>query len=170
MFDSYYPHRFVTKRYPQGEPYDELYVFTFRDHKGQRYIFEAEKYQFNFYAVKFYLKNHALSDHRYSLLTGLFKAGRVIRTCVNIMLDILQRNQQASFGFIGAQNLDESDEGNTKRFRVYRQVMERFFSPTKFLHICNVEQSFYIMVSKHNPESKLEEKIVNYISRHYNLF
>ena len=48
-----------------------------------------EVYEHNFYAIKFHLKSHKDSPHKYSLMTGLNEARPVICTCIAIMHEIL---------------------------------------------------------------------------------
>jgi len=82
------------------------------------------------------------------MLTNLKQATRVIRTCIEIMLYFIdKKNPWASFIFIGAQLQEESTK-NTKRFRVYKMIMENFFSPTEFDHYLHEENSIYIILNK----------------------
>ena len=169
MFDTFYPHKFIMNKTVKGEHYDCVRLFTFRDSMSNRYVFEAEEYPFDFYAVKFYLKANALSDKRYNIMTNLHNAPRVIRTCLNIMLDIHRENSNASFGFIGARNTAEKSTANTKRFRVYRLIMGSLFSPHTFSHILNEEKSFYLLVNRTNPTENLAANISSFIEEHYRL-
>lgn len=130
MFDSYYSFRKIDCEYPKGEPYNTVHRFTFRGFNRQRYIVLVEEYPFDVFALKFYLHAHRLSSKKYQLLTGFHDVSRIIRTCIEIFLHFYQTNNEASFGFIGSNLVDESLR-ETKRYRVYSQVMKNFFSPLK---------------------------------------
>ena len=80
-------------------------------------------------------------------MTGYGEARPVINTCIQIMVDIAQGDSQASFGFVGANMIDEPVE-NTKRFRVYRRFMATFFSDIQFEHLYYVEKSAYVMLRR----------------------
>jgi hypothetical protein len=160
MFDLFYPHKCVGKQgKSKSEYWQELTIYTFNCKLNFQYIVNVEKYDCNVYIVKFYLKNHRHSKDKYRLLTGNRDAPRIIRTCINIMIDIYKINPYASFGFIGANSLNEA-EANSKRFRVYRRAMENLFTPLKFSHHVYIEQSAYIMLNRNNKgEPELLEKI-----------
>lgn len=114
------------------------------------------------YAIKFYLKSHKDSKKRYNLLVNDGDAFRVLSTCLNIIIDILEKQPFASFGFIGAPTSEEQAkqiEVNNKRFRVYRQIAQNRFSTKHFEHAMNSEKSTYIILNKQNKESKLLTKI-----------
>lgn len=81
---------------------------------------------------------------------------------------IAEKNPWASFGFIGEQLQTEDSSKNTKRFRVYKCVMENFFSPLNFTHYIKEESSMYLILNnlnlKDNPNvlSQIEKMIVEY--------
>lgn len=147
---SYYPYRFVQNFYDTGDnkflKYKQLYSFVSpRSH--QTYWAWVEVYENNFYAIKFHLKEHRLSPHKYQLMTGYGEARPVINTCIQIMVDIARDDSQASFGFVGANMIGEPVE-NTKRFRVYRRFMATFFSDRQFEHLYYIEKSAYVMLRR----------------------
>lgn len=69
-----------------------------------------------------------------------------VRTCIEIMVSLFFKNKNLSFGFIGA-NLVTENTNNTKRFRIYRQVMENFFSPLYFSHYSLQQESAYLILN-----------------------
>lgn len=165
---SYYPYRFVQNFYDSGGNgfllYKQLYSFvSTRTH--QTYWAWVEVYDQHFYAVKFHLKNHRLSPNKYQLMTGYGEARPVINTCIQIMVDVAQRDCRSSFGFVGANMIDEP-ENNTKRFRVYRRFMATFFSDVQFEHLSYAEKSAYILLRRTeldaNPEllTELNERFI----------
>ena len=148
----HYPYRFV-QRFDNVDnatlsflKYKLLY--TFHSPKShQWYWVWVEVYEHNFYAIKFHLKSHKDSPHKYSLMTGLNEASPVICTCIAIMHEIAKSNAQSSFGFIGANMQDESSF-MTKRFRVYSLFMATYFTETLFEHYVMMEKSAYLLVRK----------------------
>lgn len=131
----------------------DLYRFTSLK-SGLDYMVRVEEYPNNMYAVKFYLKSHSNSDRKYQLLTNTYEARTVINTCINIMLSVYDKNDKASFGFIGS-NSDGESISNTKRYRVYSKIIATYFSDKLFMHIENIDRSVYMLINrlelKHNP-------------------
>ena len=131
----------------------------------------VEQYPNDFYGIKFYLKDDRLNPHKYNRLTGLNEPRPIIYTCIAILMELAEQNPNASFGFIGANLLGESDY-ETKRFRVYRRVLTTYFSEEHFLHYQIVEKSAYALVRRHvvdnNPE--IIKEISTYFSDNYTDF
>ena len=147
----HYPYHFVQKTsdtFPDCVFLKWKWLYAFKSPKShQWYWVWVEVYEHHFYAVKFHLKNHRNSPHKYNLLTGLNEARPVINTCVAIMDEIANRDGRASFGFIGANMIGEP-EVNTKRFRVYRRFMATYFTEDVFEHFFNIKKSVYLLVRK----------------------
>ena len=149
---KHYPYRFVKKVIepwdgPQGFLLHRL-LYSFKSPKShQTYWVWIEVYKHHFYAVKFHLKAHRSSEHKYNLMTGLNEARQCIRTCMAVMEEVALSDPHASFGFIGANKLDE-DEANTKRFRVYRRFMLTNFGNEEYKHQFNVEKSAYMLINR----------------------
>jgi hypothetical protein len=149
---SYYPYRFVKKI---DEPWDGpqgflLYklLYSFKSNKShQTYWVWVEVYSQHFYAVKFHLKAHRNSDKKYNILTGLNEPRECIRTCMAIMKEVAGKDDKASFGFIGANSIGES-ELETKRFRVYSRYMQTYFNSEEFEHHYNLMKSAYLIICK----------------------
>ena len=113
----------------------------------QTYWVWIEVYQHHFYAVKFHLKAHRHSDFKYNLMTGLYEARQCIRTCMAIMEEVARSDSRASFGFIGANQMNEPEE-NTKRFRVYRRFMLTCFGNDEYVHKYNISKSAYMLINR----------------------
>lgn len=123
-------------------------LYTFTSTKSNLcYWVWVELYDFDIYAIKFHLKAHRLSKHKYSFKTSTFEPRVIVQTCINIMLDIYHENDRASFGFIGSSSEGETIE-MTKRFRFYRSVMATYFSNKYFEHVELPEKSAYLMVNR----------------------
>ena len=133
------------------------YVFQLDDiaEKKHIYIVEAELYDYNIYAVKYYpkvLKQHKL---KYNILTKHHKAGRIIATCMHIIYDIIRLDPLANIGFLASRTTDsvgEFKEGLrlTKRFRIYAQAFIDFFGPKTFTHFPDKNTSTYLLINNKN--------------------
>lgn len=170
-----------------SQPAKELYCFK-SPKSNQTYWVWIEKYPYNFFAVKFHLKNHRHCHRKYNRLTHLYEAKPVIMTCIDIMLEINRREQSSSFGFLGANTITEQTDRrkskknevllyiepkeNTKRYKVYKRIMITFFSDEVFEHKYNEEKSTYLLVRKSeiSKNSNLIENIVDHFTNNYTLF
>ena len=118
--------------------------------------------------MKFYLKNHRLSDDRYMLLSNDYDGFRVLSTLVNILHYLFtELNENASIGFIGTKLAKEENCINTKRFRIYKNIAKRYFSPKTFEHAINVENSSYLLLNRKSAEPELKLKIEDMFVRIY---
>jgi hypothetical protein len=152
MTIEHYPFRFVKK---DVEPWDgpsgfllHRLLYSFKSPKShQTYWVWVEVYRHHFYAVKFHLKAHRHSDFKYNLMTGFNEARPCIRTCMAVMQEVAKSDPKASFGFIGANRIDEP-EANTKRFRVYRRFMMTNFGREEYEHYDNWEKSAYMLINR----------------------
>ncbi len=154
------------------------------------YIIEVEHRDYNIYAIKFYLKSHRYSDNRYSLTLNQNQKDKnhsgaknfliILNTMMSLTKDILIKDSKASFGFIGAPIFSEMDfelnndninnDGtykNTKRFRIYKAFVLRYFSPQRFEHIQFINSSAYLIRNKKNTlltKQVSEEQLNDYLS------
>jgi hypothetical protein len=145
MFDESYPVRYSNRIKPYGAQYT-LHILTFRCRFNWQYIIHVEQYDHYVFGVKFHLKAHKDSDRKYNLLSGLNDPFRVLSTVVRSMKYFSEKFPLASFAFFGAELEGESVD-NTKRFRVYRPVMENFFLYDDFEHRLLLQESFYLMLN-----------------------
>ena len=87
-----------------------MLIYHFRSTRTKKwYIVRVEQYPNDFYGIKFYLKDDRLNPHKYNRLTGLNEPRPIIYTCIAILMELAEQNPNASFGFIGANLLGESD-------------------------------------------------------------
>ncbi len=109
--------------------------------------------------------------NKYSVLTNTYEPRRIVMTCINIMLEIYQKDDHASFGFIGSNMVDESTD-STKRFRFYKRIMATYFSEKYFIHQENCLKSAYLMLNRvelvNNP--RLKEDIEDAFMEQYEYF
>jgi hypothetical protein len=148
------------------------HTYTFRSTKSnQTYIIEVDEFEdFLLFIIKFHLKAHRLSNDKFKLHTKLQEAPSCISTCINLMDLLYKENHFRSFAFIGANSEGEKSE-NTKRFRLYKRVMEAVFSPATFKHFQHPKSSAYLLLNKiyadNNPT--IREEIEVFFLKHYNL-
>ena len=165
MFDTFYSFRYVnsSSKNIKGQFVKE-HKLTFCCNRGHQYIVNVEQYEYHLFAIKFYLKAHRFSQNKYKLLTNHHNIPPIIRTCVEIMLYFLKHNPYASFCFVGENSFEES-VAETKRFKVYKRVMENHFSPLSFWHLIDTNRSFYLLQNKlSNTPEKMEDLIHSLLS------
>lgn len=167
MFDSSYSFRYCSHTKPKGQYNVITHILTFNCNKNHQYIVNVEQYPHSMYAIKFYLKNHRLSDKKYKFITGLNDQIRVLATCIEIMLYFYNKNHYASFAIIGESSLDENTHNNTKRFRVYKRILENLFSPFRFLHLSFPNESAYILVNKDKQVDNLPHVFIEMFNNEY---
>lgn len=147
-------------------------IWGFRSSKSnKRYIVEVESFSNRFLGLKFYWKGVANSKDRYSLLTNDYEPRTIVMSCVYIMLDYFRKDNCASFGFVAADDLD--DTGNhdkpNKRFRFYRRMMLSIFGSETFIPGYDLNNSVYLLINRKMLESEAISvaKIESEISRLY---
>ena len=130
-------------------------LYKFKSTKSNTwYIVCVEQYKYNVFILKFYPKNWRFSKRKYNLLTNTHEPRRIIGTCINIALSVLDEYPDASFGFIGA-NRENEDTCETKRYKVYSTIVATCFSEECFYHKESKERSAYLLINniaiKNNP-------------------
>ena len=155
MFNSSYSFRYCSHSKPKGQNSVITHILTFNCRKNQQYIVYVEEYPHSMFAIKFFLKNHRLSENKYKLITGFNDQIRVFSTCIKIMEYFYQKNPYSSFTIIGETLLNEPTYLNTKRFRVYKRILENLFSPFRFFHLSFPAKSAYMLVNKDKQIDKL---------------
>lgn len=168
MFEKPYEFKFLHKRRPEGEPYNVQHRFSFRCKMNQRHFVILDEYDFDFFSIKFYPANFERSTKKYQVLTGNNDAQVKINTCLHIMAKFLEEKPTASFGFTGARSERESEAIPSKRFRLYRRIMQVLFSPAHFAHYELPESNAYFLINRNagNPDELLQ-KITALIKAHY---
>jgi hypothetical protein len=154
-FDFLYKNNTIEK---MGENDAKVHLLTFRTSKKRTIIVRVHEHKNeSLYVIKFFDKNHRLSDDKFNLLVADGEATAIINTNIAIMQYFHSKNPYASFAFMGAPTKEEIIENtrmnrhsayNTKRFRLYRCIMSLFFNPARFLHIQNLNCSAYLMVNR----------------------
>ena len=175
-----YKYKFITKINKGAEYPVRLLFYKFKSTKTKKtYHVHVEIHPYNFFGIKFFLKDHKNEKDKFCISTNLNEPRPVIYTCINIMLDILKDNPRATFGFIGSRTkkqiiwigkekkivrVKEELEENTKRLRVYRMILLTFIKQDVFEHIIDEEKSTYILANKKSikDDNELLNKIENY--------
>ena len=159
MFDKCFPFQYKRSKIEKIKESDiKVHLLTFRTSKKRTIIVTVREHiDQAVFVLKFFDKNHRLSDNKFSLMTAEGEAAAVINTNVKILHYFYQKNPYASFAFMGAPTLEEIKENelmnrhaayNTKRFKLYRRIMSLFFNPTRFLHIQNINCSVYLIANR----------------------
>lgn len=167
MFRNPYAFRYCNKTKTEEGGFVVIeHKLTFFCRFNHQYIVNVEEYPHEVFVVKFHLKSHSDSERRYQLLTEAHDPFRVIGTVLHIMLYFYKKYPYASFGFIGSP-LEMEGKTNTKRFRVYRQIMANYFSPVDFQHYLYAAASAYLMLNRHSQEENLLPQIEQMFSKIY---
>ncbi len=145
MFDSPYPLRKAARNTGLNPGLIE-HIFTFDDDEGRRYLLMVEEYPHSVYAVKFHLKAHRHAANRFSILTGYGHSPRILATVLSAMLIFYQKDELASFVYIGAPRIGE-DKANTKRFQLYQLVMQTVFPASLFSYNHVDAESFTLILN-----------------------
>lgn len=130
----------------ENEAFQLLHIYRFTGKENGKYIVHVEEYEDEVFVVKFYMKRHKRSPDKYRLLSHMRDMQGIVRTCIEIMLEVYRKRPFASFGFLGMPNSDEA-RGNTQRYRIYKYVMQNFFPPTVFRHYPLDTHSAYLMLN-----------------------
>lgn len=85
------------------------------------------------------------------------------------MLSIYEEDPIASFGFNGANGLNENSTNCTKRYRVYSRIMATYFSSERFYH---KEKSAYMLINKKSlrQDENIISKIESFFMEQYDYF
>ena len=153
MFNTPYKFRYCDKKTKNiGEFMFTEHKLTFICRHNHQYIVNVEEYPYEVFILKFHLKNHTSSPNKYKLLTQINDPFRVLSTCLNILhWFFTEKAPYGNFGFIG-ENLIGEGKSDTKRFRIYRQIMADKFSIVEFQHFISKKHSMYMMVSRNRLE------------------
>jgi hypothetical protein len=157
MFDKAYTFHLIDHKKVANGGILESWMYNFKTTR-RRYIVKIERYEGDIYVVKYYADCHSHCENKYNLLLKDEQPAPIIRTCMNIMLQIFSVNPKASFGFIGSASVNKirkgkivpEGKGNTQRFRIYQTLMFNFFGSETFEHSQSVELSAYLLINRLN--------------------
>lgn len=156
---NHYQFKLLNKNPIKGDRKVNDYIYTFVSQKtGLKYYANCVEYDIGVFAVKFYLKIHKNDKHKYNLVINKGDGRKVLKTIIAIMLDVLKRNDSASFAFIGMPKPDESRKVTT-RYCVYRGLCSNYFNPENFDHVYDEQKAFYSLLNKKVNTDKLLKQL-----------
>lgn len=127
----------------------QVLQYRFKSTKSHHtYIVRVEKYDSHAYCLKFFDKANINSANKYSLRNNTFEVRTILYTVFHIMLDVLRRDEEASFFFIGAEDEKDVPGVMPRRFRLYRKFVLSTVSDKRFDHFRWNELSLYVLVNK----------------------
>ncbi len=150
MFNTVLPYRLVqrNRNYSAGrESWQFLDIYKFFMHSPtsrRKYLVEVHAYADHLYTVDFYAKVHDVN--RYRLRTNQHAAGKLGGTVLAIMAEVLRQDPAACFGFIAAAMLHETNDANTKRFRLYKRMLELKLNPLRHRIVTKPEVSSIFVI------------------------
>lgn len=157
MFDAPY------KSYKIGETQNSLFILSSNLLKTLHYRFNTEKneyhvdikcYKHELYVIEFFLRKDLKSkrEEKYGKLTNEKKSSRIVRTCFNIMLELLAKDRLASFAFVGSptykENVRTESTIRTKRFILYRYVTINLLGNESFEVFEDEDTSCFLAANK----------------------
>jgi len=121
------------RNYTAGrESWQYLDIYKFFVHTAtsrRKYLVEVHAYAGHLYTVDFYAKVDNVN--RYRLRTNQQAAGKLGGTVLAIMAGVLREDPAACFGFIAAALLTETSDESTKRFKLYKRMLELKIDPRR---------------------------------------
>lgn len=139
--------RYVQSERPKtGKSYNKLRIYTFHTPK-YKYIVHIEEYDYDYFLISFfpklnidfYVKQQKLASmgkkyyDEYSYLTKENIPLKILTLLVSEMKNILKDKPYSSFGYFGAPDYkmgEKTDLFNTKRVRIYNELLNGEFSQT----------------------------------------
>jgi hypothetical protein len=140
--------RFVQTQKPKsGKLYNKLHIYTFKSPK-YKYNVYIEEYEYDFYLISFtpklnkdfFVKQSMLQQKgrefvdAYSYQTKEKIPLKILSLMISEIKEILKTKPFASFGYFGAADIktgdDDLDMFNTKRVRIYNQLLNDEFGDT----------------------------------------
>lgn len=160
-----YPFKFIQKkRVKNTTGHLSTHVFTFFSRtNGLKYVINVEEFEESFYAIKFYPKCLKKSDFKFNKIINKGDVINVLMTCASVIPHLLVRNQNASFGFVGSRTADLNNRfiekfSDTKRYRVYSDLIKEVIGDKTFVHMEYLQISGYLLINKKAPSVELQEK------------
>ena len=156
MFNTFFDFKLLQIT-PQKEKGDFIteYIFEFRT-KRRRYIVIAEEYSYKIFVVKFYPAHRKNDEKRFNLVLNDYEFAPIIRTCINIILWLLDKEQTASFGYLASPTITKKykeAKGFTQRYKIYDYVMDAFIPTKNFKRVTNDNNSAVLVINKKNQDN-----------------
>ncbi|MBC6992842.1 hypothetical protein QWY85_03935 [Neolewinella lacunae] len=157
MFDSTYEVFKVSRLGAFGRDFHkEVLLYRFDAKEGERYLIYVTEYPENFFTIDFCRNKSRNSKNKWTEISGLSDAVKVLSTVTHLMIDLLKAGYEEGvcFGFIGARMDSEEDQETSKRFRVYRKIMLNLIDRNAFYHLEDPSIDAYLIV---NPKADLNK-------------
>lgn len=138
------------------------------------YILNADYHDSDVFAIKFYVKHHRKSNHKYSIITNKGDVANILITCAKIVPILLKDYENASFSIAGSRSIDKcskkvEDFTENQRFRIYRILASELFGAITFSHFEYPRLSAYLLVNNNCENITVKEnEIVKMFSETYN--
>lgn len=142
-------------------------IYRFNTRFNRVYFIEVEVFENNIYIAKFYLRIHQHLKNKYKIIIDDGDGFRVLSTCISLAKQISNNDLLASFGFIGESRINES-LNNTQRYRVYKLISFNNFSPKKYNHVKDEENSIYFILNKSNKKLTIN-KVSKRLNEYYEI-
>ena len=153
VFENFYSFNKVGCKKPYtNHNFVITHIYSFKTNRA-RYIAEIEEYKHLIYIIKFYRKCDIHNAHKYNILTHEYNCTQIVSTCIRILVEILNKNPAASFGFLGSNTINNGREElkqKTKRFNIYKTAMENLIGDKVFVHSMDEVHSTYLMANRKN--------------------
>lgn len=172
MFNTVLPYRFVQRNRNRTAGraswrYEDIYKFFIHSPSSRRkYLVEVHAYADHLYTVDFYAKVHDVN--RYRLRTNQQAMGKLGGTVLDILARIVRADPTARFGFLAAAMLHETSDVQTKRFEIYRRMLELRLDPKCHTVVVKPENSSIFVMSIQ--EAKDEAFKQSIIQRYESIF
>lgn len=137
-----------------------------------KYVVLAQYYSCDVFAVKFYSKRHKKSERKYSIVTNCGDIFKIIQTCIDLVVKLINDNPRSSFGFIASRTIDKSKRvepiENNQRYLVYKRYFARIGSEI-FDHFEFDNASAYLLINKKSSTqtTDLKNSITNMFKETY---
>lgn len=134
-----------------GHSVKHTYEYYFRSEKSKLvYIIEATYHEGNFFAVKFFCKNHRFSKNKYSLQTKTDEPFKIMWTCTQVLPKLMSKYPNVSFVAIGARSIAGKkieDMQNTIRFKMYKRHIFNLYKEDQYILLDIPDNSGIAMVN-----------------------
>lgn len=164
MFEGYYTFNKANVDTPLNYKKHLLktHIYRFKTEGRTPYIVHVEEYPGHIFIIKFFRKKDRNNKNRFNIVTNEGRCTKIVTTCIRILVSILHKVPDASFGFLGAHTVTKSEvesKTNTQRFRIYKFAMENRIGENLFVHSMDEIHSTYLMVNKANkkPDAFVEK-------------
>lgn len=118
------------------------------------YVVIADYFDCNVFSIKFYSKRHRKSDRKYNIVINRGDIFRIIQTCIELIVKLIESHPGASFGFIASRSIDPKSKraeplANNQRYLVYKRYFARI-GYEKFDHYEFDNASAYLLINRDN--------------------